>query len=138
MIISTNFASLSIKETPPLPKQPTEKIYPFTKKIRIPKGKIDNVSRILALRRGDSLLNFKITNISLNENLVVSVNICNKKKEKSKEDISIIKSLSIKEINKKEYKPETKIKCNQYLQISYLNTEAPGIIEISGSYKKLT
>ena len=138
MIISTNFASLSIKETPPLPKQPTEKIYPFTKKIRIPKGKRDAASRILALRRGDSLLNFKITNISLNENLVVSVNICNKKKEKSKEDISIIKSLSIKEINKKEYKPETKIKCNQYLQISYLNTEAPGIIEISGSYKKLT
>ena len=138
MIISTNFASLSIKETPPLPKQPTEKIYPFTKKIRIPKGKRDAASRILALRRGDSLLNFKITNISLNENLVVSVNICNKKKEKSKEDISIIKSLSIKEINKKEYKPETKIKCNQYLQISYLNTEATGIIEISGSYKRLT
>ena len=138
MIISTNFASLSIKETPPLPKQPTEKIYPFTKKIRIPKGKRDAASRILALRRGDSLLNFKITNISLNENLVVSVNICNKKKEKSKEDISIIKSLSIKEINKKEYKPETKIKCNQYLQISYLNTEATGIIEISGQYKRLT
>ena len=137
MIISTNFASLSIKETPPLPKQPTEKIYPFTKKIRIPKGKRDNVSRILALRRGDSLLNFKITNISLNKNLVVSVNICNKKEE-SKEDISIINSLSIKEINKKEYKPETKIKCNQYLQISYLNTEATGIIEISGSYKRLT
>ena len=137
MILSTNFASLSIKETTPLPKQPTEKIYPFTKKIRIPKGKRDNVSRILALRRGDSLLNFKITNISLNKNLVVSVNIC-KKKEESKEDISIIKSLSIKEINKKEYKPETKIKCNQYLQISYLNTEATGIIEISGSYKRLT
>lgn len=39
MIVSTNFASLSIKETPPLPKQPTEISVSFTKKIRIPKGK---------------------------------------------------------------------------------------------------
>lgn len=138
MIVSTNFASLSIKETPPVPKQPIEKSVSFTKKIRIPKGTRFTVSRILGLRRCDTLSNFKITNISLNENLVVSVNICKNKKEESKEDISIIKSLSIKEINKKEYKPETKIKCNQYLQISYLNTEATGIIEISGSYKRLS
>ena len=138
MILSTNFASLSIKETPSLPKQPTEKIYPFTKKIRIPKGKRDAVSRILALRRGDSLLNFKITNISLNQNLVVTVNVCKKKKEKTKEDISIIDSLPVKEIDKKVYNPNVKINCNQYLQISYLNTEATGIIEISGQYKRLS
>lgn len=138
MILSTNFTSLSIKETPPLPKQPTEKIYPFIKKIRIPKGKRDAVICILALRRGDSLLNFKINNINLNQNLVVNVNICKKKKEKTKEDISIIDSLPVKEIDKKTYKTNVKINCNHYLQISYLNTEATGIIEISGEYKKLS
>ena len=141
MIVSTNFASLSIKESPAptrQPRQPTEKNFSFTKKIRLPKGKRITVNRILSLRRCDTLSTFKITNISVDETLIVNVAISKTKKEKTKEDISIIESLSIKEINKKEYKPETKIKCNQYLQISYLNTRATGIIEISGSYKRLT
>lgn len=139
MIVSTNFASLYIKETPDPPKQPpTEKLFSFTKKIRLPKAKKVAVNRVLLLRRADTLSSLKITNISVDQNLIVNVDMRKNKKEETKGDINIIDSLPIKEINKKEYKPETKIKCNQYLQISYLNSGDTGMIEISGSYKRLT
>ena len=138
MIINSNFSSLSIKEPPPAPRDPIERTYPFIKKIRLPKGKRLTVNRILALRRTDILYKFKINNISLNENLVVDVSVCKNKKKENKEDISIIKALPIKEINKKDFQPNTKIKCNQYLQISYTNTEATGIIEVSGEYKRIS
>ena len=133
MIISTNFSSLSIKESP---REPVERNISFTKKIRLSKRKGVIVKRVLALRSSDTLSTLKITNLSADENLVVSVGV---HKSKDVGDyICIIESLSIKEINKRDYKPNAKIKCNQNLQISYTNALDTGIIEISGEYKRLS
>ena len=139
MIINSNFSSLNIKETPPIPRQLSEKVIPFKKRIRIPTSKRPLKNRILSLRRGHTLSKIKITTTTVPEHITIDLSVQQKRNEQLNDDSYIIKSLPIKEINNKEFTPNLKLDCSKFIQISYTNLHnRGGYIEVSGEYLRLS